>query len=103
MSNENTSIQNITNNIEEVEITPPKDCKVRFHNDDFTTMDFVVNILLTVFHKPLGEAEQLMEKVHKTGSAIVGVYPYDIAVTRAEIATKAARNEGFPLRITVEE
>ena len=88
---------------ETVELELPPDYKVIFHNDDFTTMDFVVNILVSVFEKDFTEAQQLMEKVHKTGSAIVGVYTYDIAVTRAELATKKAREEGFPLRITVEQ
>lgn len=80
----------------------PPDCRVRFYNDDYTTKDFVVDILISVFHKSEEDAIALMETVHHSGSAVVGVYTYDIAVTRSEMAMKAARKEGFPLRITVE-
>ncbi|MDD5860981.1 MAG: ATP-dependent Clp protease adaptor ClpS [Prevotella sp.] len=78
----------------------PRKYKVTIYNDDFTTMDFVVHILVTVFHKTEEEAQTLMLTVHKSGSSIVGVYSYDIARTKVEAATKEARNEGFPLRIT---
>lgn len=81
----------------------PKHYRVIMHNDDFTTMEFVVSILLEVFHKKRNDAEQLMMTVHQTGKAAVGVYPYDIAVTKIYEATERARNEDFPLRMTIEE
>lgn len=81
----------------------PRRWAVIFWNDDFTTMDFVVQVLTEVFLKPAQEAEMLMMKVHEEGQAIVGTYSYDIAASRATDATKMAREAGFPLRITYEE
>ena len=79
----------------------PKHYKVAIYNDDFTTMEFVVKVLTTIFFKTPSDAEALMMKVHKEGSAIVGVYTYDMAVSKVEKATRMARDEGFPLRLTV--
>ncbi len=80
----------------------PPQCKVIMFNDDYTTMDFVVFVLKTIFHKNEADANALMELVHKTGSAIVGVYTYDIAVSRANLATSLARKNKFPLKVEVE-
>lgn len=87
----------------ETEIQEPKDYKVIFINDDYTTMDFVVAMLVSVFHKSENEAVTLMETVHKSGSAVVGIYTYDIALTRKKIVVENARRNGFPLRVEVEE
>lgn len=80
---------------------PPKK-KVVFYNDDFTTMEFVVKILVSIFNKSYESAEYLMRAVHEKGSAVVGIYTYDIAVSRKNLAVQAARNNGFPLRVEVE-
>ncbi len=74
---------------------------VIIHNDDVTTMDFVVCLLEKVFRKPHNEAEALMLHVHRFGSATAGVYCYDIAVSKRDLATKMARAEGFPLLLTI--
>lgn len=74
--------------------------KVIIFNDDYTTMDFVVMVLQRVFNKQAKEAEELMLTVHNTGQAVVGVYTYDIARTKVEIATTMAQDNGFPLRLT---
>ena len=79
----------------------PRRYKVVIYNDDFTTMDFVVKILTTVFFKSENEAEVLMMSVHKSGSAVVGIYSYDIALSKVRKATDMAREEGFPLKLTV--
>ena len=71
-------------------------------NDDFTTMDFVTEVLQTVFGKSVEEAVSLMMKVHREGHAVVGIYSYDVAMTKASLATAMARQEGFPLHITCE-
>lgn len=84
-------------------VDPPKDYKVVFHNDDFTTMEFVTDVLRSVFGKPADEAVSLMMQVHRVGKAVVGVYSFDVAMTKASIATSMARDEGYPLKITVEE
>ena len=76
---------------------------VFFHNDDVTTMDFVVYVLVNIFHKSLVDANHLMMKVHTEDKAPVGTYSYDIAMSKAEHATKLARENGYPLRITVEK
>ncbi|MBR2736604.1 MAG: ATP-dependent Clp protease adaptor ClpS [Firmicutes bacterium] len=81
----------------------PKQYQVIMHNDDFTTMEFVVEVLIEVFHKKQAEAEQLMMDVHRKGSAVVGIYPRDIARTRIAEAVKRARQQGFPFRLTMEE
>lgn len=76
---------------------------VILHNDDETTMDFVVHILTTIFRKTLSEAETLMLKVHHEGAAVAGTYLRDIAESKADKATREARANGFPLMLTVEE
>jgi len=73
------------------------------HNDDFTSMEFVVEILRDIFRKDAAEAERLMLLVHRSGRAAVGIYPYDIAVTKVQAVTARAKEKGFPLRMTVEE
>ena len=83
-------------------IREPKHYQVIMHNDDFTPMDFVVEILRGIFHKDEIEAVHLMMKVHESGSAAVGAYPRDIAVTKVQNATSRAREEGYPFRMTIE-
>ena len=85
---------------ERTNLREPRRYKVYIFNDDFTTMQFVVKILVCVFYKNQTEAETLMLKVHHTGMALVGVYTYDIAVSKVRKATQMARDEGFPLRLT---
>ncbi len=85
------------------ELREPPRYNVIMHNDDFTTMEFVVEILISVFKKNPQEAEALMLTVHKSGRAVVGSYPYDIAVTKVNIATARARQAGYPFKMTVEE
>ena len=87
---------------ERVLIEEPRQYKVIFHNDDFTTTEFVTEVLRLVFNKPADEAVTLMMRVHREGQATVGVYSYDVAMTKASMATSMARNEGFPLKITCE-
>lgn len=86
-----------------VTIREPKHFRVIMHNDDFTSMEFVVEILIDIFHKGEGEAERLMWMVHESGRAAIGVYPYDIAVSKVQAATVRAKEAGFPFRMTVEE
>ena len=85
-----------------VKINEPRRYRVVIYNDDFTTMDFVVMILRQVFLKSEEEANMLMLKVHHSDKAVVGIYTYDIAMSKMRKATEMARGEGFPLRLTVE-
>lgn len=84
-------------------VKEPRQYKVLMHNDDFTTMEFVVGVLIDIFHKNEADANAIMLTVHNKGRAMVGTYPYDIAVTRVNLALTRAKAEGFPFRMTVEE
>jgi len=85
-----------------VKVEEPKRFNVIMWNDDFTTMEFVVSVLVDIFHKDNATAEALMLKVHNCGSAVIGSYSYDIATTKTRLAIDRARQEGFPFRMTVE-
>lgn len=80
----------------------PKHYKVIIYNDDFTTMDFVVKLLVDVFYKTESEATAIMLAVHEQGKGVVGVYSYDMAVSLVRKATALSRDAGFPLRIGYE-
>lgn len=95
--------QSQTNVRDRIQLREPHKWAVIFWNDDFTTMEFVVEVLTDVFLKSSQEAEQLMMKVHEEGQAQIGVYSYDIAVSRTKLATSMAREAGFPLKITYKE
>lgn len=77
----------------------PRQYQVLIYNDDFTPMDFVVQILMEIFGKQEEEAVALMLSIHKGSSAVAGVYPKDIARTKAREAVDWAREEGFPLKV----
>lgn len=84
-------------------IKEPKQFNVLMLNDDFTTMEFVVAVLVDIFHKDEVTAQSIMMTVHKNGKAVVGKYPLDIAITRVNRALRRAEAEGFPFRMSVEE
>jgi ATP-dependent Clp protease adaptor protein ClpS len=77
--------------------------KVILHNDDYTTMEFVVEILMTVFGKPLEKATQTMLNIHHKGNAVCGIYTREIAETKVETVHHLANNRGFPLKSTMEK
>lgn len=81
----------------------PKLYKVILHNDDFTTMEFVVFILQYVFKRTDSESFAIMMKVHNEGIGVAGIYPYDIAVMKSEKAKNLASSREFPLLCTIEE
>jgi len=92
---------------EEVEtslsLDEPIQYKVLLHNDDYTTMDFVIEILMGIFHKSLVESEQIMLNIHRVGQAVCGRYTYDIAQTKVYQVKQLAKKSGFPLLATLEE
>jgi ATP-dependent Clp protease adaptor protein ClpS len=81
----------------------PTPYKVVLLNDDYTTMDFVVHVLETVFQKSPAEAYRVMMQVHLDGRGIAGVYPWEVAETKVETVTLMARDAGYPLRAALEE
>lgn len=86
-----------------IKIKKPNHYKVVMYNDDFTTMEFVVAILIRIFNKKIEEANKIMLDVHKKGKGIAGVYPYDIAISKVAKSLNYAKQEGFPFKLTVEE
>lgn len=95
MAKEQTAVRDRTG----TNLREPRRYKVIIYNDDFTTMEFVVLVLTSVFFKSAEEAEALMLAVHKSGSAVVGIYSYDMAISKVRKATMMAREENFPLRL----
>jgi ATP-dependent Clp protease adaptor protein ClpS len=87
----------------ETRLEKPALYKVLLHNDDYTTMEFVVYVLRTVFHKSDTDAFTIMLKVHQAGVGIAGVYTYEIAQMKAEKCMNLARANDYPLLCTVEE
>ena len=86
-----------------IKVKEPDMYRVKMHNDDFTTMDFVVEVLRQVFFKSEAEANALMLSIHKSGYAVVGIYPYDIAVSKVKKTNLMAREHGYPLKVTIEQ
>jgi len=87
----------------ETKLEKPKLFKVLLHNDDFTTMDFVVWVLQYVFNRNDPDAISIMLKVHNEGLGIAGVYPYEVANMKANKAMNLAKAREYPLLCTVEE
>jgi ATP-dependent Clp protease adaptor protein ClpS len=81
---------------------PPK-YQVVLHNDHYTTMEFVVEVLKTIFRKSSIESHAIMMAVHKKGRGVVGLYSYDIAASKVEQTKRLARRHGYPLKCTLEE
>ncbi len=88
---------------EKISLKYPKKYKVFILNDDYTSMDFVVDILITIFHKSYEEAENIMLEVHKKNQGLCGVYSHEIAETKVTQVTKKAQESGFPLKAVMEE
>jgi ATP-dependent Clp protease adaptor protein ClpS len=89
--------------VDDQDLKEPDMYSVIFHNDHYTTMDFVVEVLVSVFQKTVTDAEKIMMDVHKKGRGAVGVYPYDIAASRCARVKQMARVREFPFKCTIEK
>lgn len=81
----------------------PSMYRILLHNDDYTTMEFVVQVLQSVFHKTPADATQIMLHIHRTGIGVAGVYTYEVAETKVAVVEALAREHEFPLKCTMEE
>ena len=86
----------------EKKLKKPKLYKVLLHNDNYTTMEFVVQILMNVFHHPQGDAVRIMLQVHHNEVGVAGIYSFEIAETKVAQVTELARQNEFPLRCSME-
>ena len=84
-------------------LKPPQSYKVLLHNDNYTTMEFVVFVLETVFRKSLMEATQIMIHVHENGIGVCGSYTFEVAETKVEAVHELAEQYEYPLHATMEE
>ncbi len=88
---------------EQIEVTEPKKVKVLLLNDNHSTMDFVIDILTSVFRKDLPSAQQIMLNIHNNGKEVCGVYTHEIASTKVAQVRALAKKQGFPLKAVMEE
>jgi len=87
----------------DITVGHPKQYKVFLLNDDYTSMDFVVDVLMKIFRKSFQDAHRVMMEVHEKGRGLCGIYPYEIAETKVYQVSVAARENGFPLKAILEE
>ena len=86
----------------DIEVEEPPMYKVMLLNDDYTTMEFVVQVLVYVFQKSAEEATRIMLNVHRSGVGVCGLYPYEVAETKVNTVESLARENGFPLKCIME-
>jgi ATP-dependent Clp protease adaptor protein ClpS len=84
-------------------LAPPPMYKVLLHNDDYTTMEFVVQVLQNVFRRSATEATQIMLHIHRSGIGVAGVYTHEVAETKVAVVDAMAREHEYPLKCTMEE
>lgn len=84
-------------------LSEPKQYHVYLLNDDYTSMDFVIDILIRIFHKSYSDAERIMMHVHQLQRGLCGTYTYEIAETKVHQVSSLARESGFPLKAIMEE
>ena len=92
----------VTETVPQKKLKRPTLYKVLLHNDNYTTREFVVAVLKEVFHKSETDAVQIMLHVHYNGIGVAGVYTFEVAETKVRIVEAAARDNGFPLRLSME-
>ncbi|MDX3960041.1 ATP-dependent Clp protease adaptor ClpS [Aliarcobacter skirrowii] len=88
---------------EDLEVEEPKKYNVFLLNDDYSTMDFVIDVLVKVFRKTNSEAETIMLNIHNNGKGLCGIYSFEIATTKVAQVKTMSREKGFPLKAVMEE
>lgn len=88
---------------DDIQVEEPKKYKVFLLNDDYSTMEFVIEVLVKVFRKTTDEASQIMMNIHNNGRDLCGVYTHEIAATKVAQVKTMARSQGFPLKSVMEE
>ncbi len=101
-SQSSTRESTLTETQDERKLDRPRLWRVLLHNDDYTTQDFVVWILETVFRKPRGEAFAIMMSVHQSGLGVAGIFTHDVAETKVKATKDLAEQHEFPLLVTME-
>jgi ATP-dependent Clp protease adaptor protein ClpS len=102
MGRYNTEIEEEVSSETGIDVKEPPLYKVLLLNDDYTTMEFVVEVLMYVFNKSSQEATRIMLNVHRRGVGVCGLYPYEVAETKVDTVDALAREKGFPLKCTME-
>jgi ATP-dependent Clp protease adaptor protein ClpS len=102
MSQHNPEFEESVSSETRDEVKEPPLYKVMLINDDYTTMEFVVEVLMYVFQKSPEEATRIMLNVHRNGVGVCGVYPYEVAETKVDAVEVLAREKGFPLKCIME-
>ena len=102
MGDFNTELEESVRSKKDQKVKEPPMFKVLLLNDDYTTMDFVVEVLRFVFHKSVTDATQIMLSVHRNGFGLCGIYPFEVAETKVNTVEALARERGFPLKCTIE-
>ena len=102
MGQSNPEIEEGIDSKTEIDVTEPHLYKVMLLNDDYTTMEFVVEVVVHVFNKSTEEAMQIMLNVHRIGIGVCGLYPFEVAETKVDTVENLARKNGFPLKCIME-
>ena len=95
------SFEEVEDDVQE-DLEEPPLYRVLLHNDDYTTMQFVVEVLMSVFNKSMEAATRIMLNVHQKGVGLCGIYPFEIAETKVDTVNTLARENGFPLKCSME-
>lgn len=103
MSDKQSEYQDEVLSSDDTRLEEPPMYRVLLHNDDYTTMDFVVEVLVSVFNKTMEQATEIMLNVHREGVGMCGVYTYEIAETKVSIVHSLAKESEFPLRCSMEK
>ena len=102
MSNYDPEVEESVDSESDLDVEEPPMYKVMLLNDDYTTMEFVIEVLVYVFQKSPEEATRIMLNVHRSGVGICGIYPFEVAETKVNTVGTLARENGFPLKCIME-